>query len=89
MTACFYVPTTLLRAGNSLISGLCRRTDTLFKDEENGHRRMRFIRTMKRNTGNREKMWAGQTAPFFARKKAKRPVRAFSSSARQISVRGL
>ncbi len=26
---------------------------------------MRFIRTMKRNTGNREKMWAGQTAPFF------------------------
>ncbi|AQT92876.1 hypothetical protein B1R45_06225 [Pseudomonas azotoformans] len=26
---------------------------------------MRFIRMMKRNTGTREKMWAGQTAPFF------------------------
>ncbi|AXJ03552.1 hypothetical protein CFN16_05230 [Pseudomonas fluorescens] len=52
--------------GKSLVSGLCRRIDTPFKEEGNGHRRKRFIRTMKRNTGNREKMWAGQTAPFFA-----------------------
>ncbi|GEM_PF-2269418 len=55
----------LLLLGNSLVFRLCRRTDTPFKDEGKGHCRMRFIRTMKRNTGNREKMWAGQTAPFF------------------------
>ncbi|MCK3825533.1 hypothetical protein FW800_26680 [Pseudomonas sp. 910_23] len=34
-------------------------------------RRMRFIRMMKRNTGTREKMWAGHTAPFFACRKVK------------------
>ncbi|KAE9645276.1 hypothetical protein EJA70_11275 [Pseudomonas sp. PB103] len=60
---------------------------------------------MKRNTGNREKMWAGQTAPFFCPQKSqrrrvgdsvegiaqkqKRPLRAFFSDAGQISVRGL
>ncbi|PRB55328.1 hypothetical protein CQ009_15505 [Pseudomonas sp. MYb2] len=55
----------LLPPQNSLVSELCRRTDTPFKEEGNGHRRKRFIRTMKRNTGNREKMWAGHTAPFF------------------------
>ncbi|QJP94133.1 hypothetical protein C6Y56_05820 [Pseudomonas fluorescens] len=55
----------LPKPGNSLVSGLCRRIDTPFTEEGNGHRRTRFIRTMKRNTGNREKMWAGQTAPFF------------------------
>lgn len=32
---------------------------------------MRFIRMMKRNTGTREKMWAGHTAPFFACRKVK------------------
>ncbi|QDG58973.1 hypothetical protein NIBR502773_21400 [Pseudomonas sp. NIBRBAC000502773] len=32
-------------------------------------RRMRFIRMMKRNTGTREKMWAGHTAPFFVYRK--------------------
>ncbi|MVV51872.1 hypothetical protein EJA72_27065 [Pseudomonas sp. PB120] len=58
--------------GNSLVSELCRRTDTPFKEEGNGHRRKRFIRTMKRNTGNREKMWAGQTAPFFCLQKSKK-----------------
>ncbi|KAB0490214.1 hypothetical protein F7Q95_11205 [Pseudomonas psychrophila] len=26
---------------------------------------MRFIRMMRRKKGTREKMWAGQTAPFF------------------------
>ncbi|KAA0946709.1 hypothetical protein FQ186_06495 [Pseudomonas sp. ANT_H14] len=31
---------------------------------------MRFIRMMKRNTGTREKMWAGQTAPFFCPQKS-------------------
>ncbi|PCM49678.1 hypothetical protein CP335_10875 [Pseudomonas fluorescens] len=65
ITATFTPPGRLLSAGNSLVSALCRRTDTPFKEEGNGHRRTRFIRTMKRNTGNREKMWAGQTAPFF------------------------
>ncbi|KAE9652632.1 hypothetical protein EJD88_16360 [Pseudomonas sp. PB105] len=34
-------------------------------------RRMRFIRMMKRNTGTREKMWAGHTAPFFCLRKSK------------------
>jgi hypothetical protein len=48
-----------------------------------------FIRMMKRTKGNREKMWAGQTAPFFACRKAKRPVRAFFENAGVISVRGL
>ncbi|RFP95399.1 hypothetical protein DA482_06775 [Pseudomonas fluorescens] len=32
---------------------------------------MRFIRMMKRNTGTREKMWAGHTAPFFVCRKVK------------------
>ncbi|ATE76035.1 hypothetical protein C1X67_07660 [Pseudomonas sp. FW305-62] len=50
---------------------------------------MRFIRTMKRNTWNREKMWAGQTAPFFACRKAKRPARGLFGNAREISVRGV
>ncbi|KAB0476297.1 hypothetical protein F7R12_10675 [Pseudomonas tolaasii] len=31
---------------------------------------MRFIRMMKRNTGTREKMWAGHTAPFFCPQKS-------------------
>ncbi|MDT9677415.1 hypothetical protein F6R97_23035 [Pseudomonas sp. JV414] len=65
----------LLLVGNSLVSELCRRIGTPFKEEGNGHRRKRFIRTMKRNTRNREKMWAGHTAPFFACRKAKRPTR--------------
>ncbi|KAB0516004.1 hypothetical protein F7R05_01845 [Pseudomonas koreensis] len=65
ITAFFARQGRLLSPGNSLVSALCRRTDTPFTEEGNGHRRTRFIRTMKRNTGNREKMWAGQTAPFF------------------------
>ncbi|OXR32893.1 hypothetical protein PSUM_12680 [Pseudomonas umsongensis] len=55
----------LLLAVKTLVSVLCQRIDTPFKDEGKGHRRKRFIRMMKRNTGNREKMWAGHTAPFF------------------------
>ncbi|PPA06106.1 hypothetical protein C4E44_00290 [Pseudomonas sp. MWU12-2312b] len=74
---------------NALVFGLCRRTDTPFKDEGKGHRRKRFIRTMKRNKGNREKMWAGQTAPFFAHGKAKRPTRGLFVNAGVISVRDL
>ena len=31
---------------------------------------MRFIRMMKRNTGTRDKMWAGHTAPFFCLQKS-------------------
>ncbi|EPJ95977.1 hypothetical protein CFII68_05839 [Pseudomonas sp. CFII68] len=54
--------------GKILISVLCRRIDTPVKDDgKEGHRRTRFIRMMKRIKGIREKMWAGQTAPFFAR----------------------
>ena len=71
MTVSFSVSGRLLLPGNSLVSGLCRRIDTPFKEEGKGHRRTRFIRTMKRNTRNREKMWAGQTAPFFACRKAR------------------
>ncbi|MVW89104.1 hypothetical protein EI969_24735 [Pseudomonas sp. PB101] len=62
----------LILKGKALVWRLCRRTDTSFKDEGNGHRRTRFIRTMKRNTGNKEKMWAGQTAPFFCPQKSKK-----------------
>ncbi|QDV97338.1 hypothetical protein FFH90_024775 [Pseudomonas sp. ATCC 43928] len=62
----------MLLVGNPLVFELCRRIDTPFKEEGNGHRRMRFIRTMKRNTWNREKMWAGQTAPFFCLQKSKK-----------------
>ncbi|PQP05970.1 hypothetical protein C5612_04870 [Pseudomonas frederiksbergensis] len=79
----------MLLVGNSLVFELCRGIDTPFKEEGNGYRRKRFIRTMKRNTGNREKMWAGQTAPFFVRRKAKRPTRGLFGNAGVISVRGL
>ncbi|PWB32646.1 hypothetical protein DCO47_16150 [Pseudomonas sp. NDM] len=64
-----------------------------FTEEGNGHRRRRFIRMMKRNTGNREKMWAGHTAPFFACRKVisakskKARKGPFHSNAGQISVR--
>ncbi|AUO45075.1 hypothetical protein C1C98_06265 [Pseudomonas ogarae] len=49
---------------------------------------------MKRIKGIREKMWAGQTAPFFCLrfldpKKQKGPQGAFSTNAGVISVRGL
>ncbi|KOY03047.1 hypothetical protein AM274_09520 [Pseudomonas nunensis] len=82
MTERFARQVRLLMPRNSLVSGLCRRIDTPFKEEGKGHRRTRFIRTMKRNTGNREKMWAGQTAPFFACRKAKRPARGLFENAR-------
>ena len=57
---------------NSLRSALCPRIGTAIKERWlKERRRMRFIRTMKRNTGTREKMWAGHTAPFFACRKVK------------------
>ncbi|MCG6573857.1 hypothetical protein EGM97_03945 [Pseudomonas sp. AF32] len=53
---------------------------------------MRFIRTMKRIKGIREKMWAGQTAPFFCLRfvsgQQKGPQGAFKTYAGTISVRG-
>ncbi|PTC30968.1 hypothetical protein C9382_07725 [Pseudomonas aylmerensis] len=57
---------------------------------------MRFIRTMKRNTGTREKMWAGHTAPFFCLQESesrhpetqKGPQGAFLEGGDAISVRG-
>ncbi|RFD26495.1 hypothetical protein CER19_20645 [Pseudomonas sp. GL93] len=57
---------------------------------------MRFIRMMKRNTGTREKMWAGHTAPFFACRKVKRSLQKRKKARKgpfggddAISVRGL
>ncbi|UZA70437.1 hypothetical protein EZZ81_20265 [Pseudomonas viridiflava] len=38
-----------------------------FKDEGQGHRMRRFIRMMKRDYRDQEKMWAGHTAPFLSR----------------------
>ncbi|AUG06164.1 hypothetical protein CXQ82_06030 [Pseudomonas sp. S09G 359] len=57
---------------------------------------MRFIRMMKRNTGTREKMWAGHTAPFFCLQKSKTqaaetqkgPQGAFSGTTEAVSVPG-
>ena len=56
---------------NSLRSALCPRIGTAIKERWlKERRRMRFIRMMKRNTGTREKMWAGHTAPFFCLQKS-------------------
>ncbi|MGY2958449.1 hypothetical protein ACVWWT_003694, partial [Pseudomonas sp. TE6349] len=51
----------------SLVFELCTRTRTGTQEERQGHRKKRFHQDdVQDKQGLRKKMWAGQTAPFFA-----------------------
>ncbi|HFL7942105.1 TPA: hypothetical protein ACG5DM_005227, partial [Pseudomonas putida] len=58
---------------NPLVFELCTGTCTGIQDEGQGHRKKRFHQEdVWDKQGLRKKMWAGQTAPFFARRKTKK-----------------